>query len=44
MKIRLTRFKIILWDVLSMDYDEGIHPRQVVRNVEANYEFVPLPG
>ena len=35
-RIIRTRFKIILWDVLSMDYDDGIHPRQVVRNVVAN--------
>lgn len=30
-----TRFKIILWDVLSMDYDNNIQPRQVLRNVVA---------
>lgn len=30
------RFRIILWDVLSMDYDRGIQERQVVRNVISN--------
>ncbi|MCD6346506.1 MAG: polysaccharide deacetylase family protein, partial [Bacteroidales bacterium] len=30
------RFRIILWDVLSMDYDPGIQARQVVRNVISN--------
>jgi len=35
-KILRTRFKIIYWDVLSMDYDQNIQPRQVVRNVIAN--------
>ena len=35
-RILSTRFKIILWDVLSMDYNQNIDPRQVVRNVIAN--------
>ena len=35
-RILITRFKIVLWDVLSMDYDQNIEPRQVVRNVIGN--------
>ncbi len=35
-RILSTRFKIVLWDVLSMDYDNNILPRQVVRNIIAN--------
>jgi peptidoglycan/xylan/chitin deacetylase (PgdA/CDA1 family) len=35
-RILATRFKIVLWDVLSMDYDTSLEPRQVVRNVIAN--------
>jgi len=31
-----TRYKIILWDVLSMDYDNALDARQVVRNVVGN--------
>jgi peptidoglycan/xylan/chitin deacetylase (PgdA/CDA1 family) len=30
------RYKIILWDVLSMDYDQSLDPRQIVRNVVGN--------
>ena len=30
------KYKIILWDVLSMDYDNNIQSRQVVRNVITN--------
>ena len=30
------RYKIILWDVLSMDYDQNLDPRQVVRNIIGN--------
>ena len=32
-RILKTRFRIILWDILSMDYDNSLAPRQVVRNV-----------
>ena len=32
-QILKTRFRIILWDILSMDYDRSLDPRQVVRNV-----------
>jgi peptidoglycan/xylan/chitin deacetylase (PgdA/CDA1 family) len=35
-RILRTRFKIVMWDVLSMDYDNNIDSRQVVRNVIAN--------
>jgi len=35
-RILITRFKIVLWDVLSMDYDQNIQARQVVRNVISN--------
>lgn len=31
-----TRYKIILWDVLSMDFDKTLDARQVVRNVIAH--------
>jgi len=27
------RFRIIMWDILSMDFDRSLEPRQVVRNV-----------
>lgn len=30
------RYRIILWDILSMDYDRSLDPRQVVRNVIGN--------
>ena len=32
-RILKTRFRIVMWDVLSMDYDRQLDPRQVVRNV-----------
>lgn len=35
-KILQTRFHIVLWDVLTMDYDRELSPRQVVRNVLAH--------
>ncbi|MCK5820487.1 MAG: polysaccharide deacetylase family protein [Bacteroidales bacterium] len=31
-----SRFRIIMWDILSMDYDRSMKPRQVVRNVIGN--------
>lgn len=35
-RILRKRFEIVLWDVLSMDYDRNTQPGQVVRNVIAN--------
>jgi peptidoglycan/xylan/chitin deacetylase (PgdA/CDA1 family) len=32
-RILLPRFRIILWDVLSMDYDQELEPRVVMHNV-----------
>lgn len=32
-RILLPRFRIILWDVLSMDYDRELEPRMVLYNV-----------
>jgi len=32
-RILLPRFRIILWDVLSMDYDRELEPRMVMYNV-----------
>ncbi len=32
-RILLPRFRIILWDVLSMDYDQELEPRMVMFNV-----------
>lgn len=37
-RILRTRFRIILWDILSMDYDQSLEARQVVRNVVGNVE------
>lgn len=37
-RILKTRFRIVLWDVLTMDYDQEIDARQVVRNVIAHTE------
>ncbi len=37
-RILKTRFRIILWDVLSMDYDSSIEPRVIVRNVIGHAE------
>lgn len=34
--ILLPNFYIIMWDVLSMDYDAGVTPEQVVENVIEN--------
>jgi len=31
-----SRFRIVMWDILSMDYDRSLEPRQVLRNVIAN--------
>lgn len=35
-RILKTRFRIIMWDILSMDYDRSLEPRQIVRNVIGN--------
>ncbi len=35
-RILKTRFKIVMWDVLSMDYDQTVEPRVIVRNVIGN--------
>lgn len=35
-RILKTRFQIVLWDVLTMDYDRELSPRQVIRNVIGN--------
>jgi len=32
-RILLPRFRIVLWDILSMDYDAGLEPRMVLHNV-----------
>ncbi len=29
-------FKIVMWDVLSMDYDQKVHPEQCLRNVTSH--------
>ena len=32
-RILLTRFRFVQWDVLSLDYDSSLDPRQVMRNI-----------
>jgi peptidoglycan/xylan/chitin deacetylase (PgdA/CDA1 family) len=32
-RILMRRFRIVLWDVLSMDYDSGLDPKMVLYNV-----------
>ncbi len=35
-RILMPRFRIILWDILSMDYDRELEPRMVLHNVVSN--------
>ncbi len=35
-RILKMRYRIIMWDILSMDYDQSLEPREVVRNVIKN--------